>query len=64
MYVQPWQFQQQVLDDVVAQGHTMAAIGKTPGFAGMCAWGMGVPPLQGRSSATLQHQHTHGWART
>jgi hypothetical protein len=33
-YAQPWQFQQQVLDDVVAQGHTMAAIGKTPGFAG------------------------------
>jgi hypothetical protein len=36
-YAQPWQFQQQVLDDVVAQGHHMAAISKTPGFAGMCA---------------------------
>ena len=33
-YAQPWEFQQQVLDDAVAQGHHMAAIQKSPGFAG------------------------------
>ncbi len=31
-YSNPWEFQQLVLDDVVAQGHQIAALTKTMGF--------------------------------